>query len=72
LVVVKLHNNGVDLDVEVRDNGEGLPEGFTPESSDSLGLSIVTNLVTSQLKGSIEMFSDKGTVVRLRIPVNPQ
>jgi two-component sensor histidine kinase len=72
LVVVKLHNNGVDLDVEVRDNGEGLPEGFTPESSDSLGLSIVTNLVTSQLKGSIEMFSDKGTVVQLRIPVNPQ
>ncbi|HUR78017.1 MAG TPA: sensor histidine kinase [Acidimicrobiales bacterium] len=69
LVLVKLHNDGVDLDVEVRDNGEGLPEGFTPESTDSLGLSIVTNLVTSQLKGSIEMFSDHGTVVHLHIPV---
>ena len=42
---------------------------FTPESTDSLGLSIVTNLVTSQLKGSIEMFSDRGTVVQLHIPV---
>jgi two-component sensor histidine kinase len=69
LVTLTLHNDGHDLDVEVRDNGEGLPEGFTPESTDSLGLSIVTNLVTSQLKGTIEMRSDKGTVVELRIPL---
>ncbi|HVV35630.1 MAG TPA: histidine kinase N-terminal domain-containing protein [Acidimicrobiales bacterium] len=69
LVTLKLHNDGHDLDVEVRDNGEGLPEGFTPESTDSLGLSIVTNLVTSQLKGTIDIRSDNGTVVELRIPL---
>ena len=69
LVTLTLHNDGHDLDVEVRDNGEGLPEGFSPESTDSLGLSIVTNLVTSQLKGTIEMRSDHGTVVELRIPL---
>jgi two-component sensor histidine kinase len=69
LVSLSLHNDGHDLEVEVRDNGEGLPEGFTPESTDSLGLSIVTNLVTSQLKGTISMHSDKGTVVELRIPL---
>ena len=69
VVTVKLHNDGVELEVEVRDNGAGLPEGFSPETTDSLGLSIVTNLVTSQLKGSIKMFSDNGTVVQLRIPV---
>ncbi|HVT76146.1 MAG TPA: histidine kinase N-terminal domain-containing protein [Acidimicrobiales bacterium] len=69
LVTLTLHNDGHDLDVEVRDNGEGLPEGFSPESTDSLGLSIVTNLVTSQLKGTIDIRSDHGTVVELRIPL---
>ncbi|MEY2417523.1 MAG: two-component system, sensor histidine kinase PdtaS, partial [Actinomycetota bacterium] len=68
-VTLTLHNDGVNLDVEVRDTGAGLPEGFTPESTDSLGLSIVTNLVSSQLQGSIEMISDNGTVVTLHIPV---
>ncbi len=69
LVIVKLRNDGVELNVEVRDTGAGLPEGFSPESTDSLGLSIVTNLVTSQLKGHIEMFSDNGTVVAFHLPL---
>jgi two-component sensor histidine kinase len=69
LVVVKLTNTGTKLDVQVRDNGVGLPENFSPESTDSLGISIVTNLVTTQLNGSIDMYSDKGTVVDLHIPL---
>jgi two-component sensor histidine kinase len=56
--------------VEVRDDGVGLPEGFSPDKTDSLGVSIVTNLVESQLGGSIEMFTDSGTVTKLRIPLN--
>jgi two-component system, sensor histidine kinase PdtaS len=68
-VTMTLHNDGHDLKVEVRDNGEGLPDGFSPERTDSLGLSIVTNLVTSQLKGTIDIHSDHGTVVELRIPL---
>ncbi|MEY2426944.1 MAG: two-component system, sensor histidine kinase PdtaS [Actinomycetota bacterium] len=69
LVIVKLRNDGVELNVEVRDTGAGLPEGFTPESTNSLGLLIVNDLVTSQLKGRIDMFSDNGTVVALHIPL---
>ncbi len=69
LVIVKLRNDRSELEVEVRDNGAGLPDGFSPESTDTLGLSIVTNLVTGQLNGEMEMFSDGGTVVDLHIPL---
>jgi two-component sensor histidine kinase len=69
LVLVNMTNNGVELHVEVRDNGVGLPEGFSLDKTDSLGVSIVTNLVTSQLGGSIAMHSDAGTVVELLVPL---
>ena len=41
--------------VEVRDDGLGLPEGFDIERTTSLGLSIVRDLVVSQLEGTISM-----------------
>jgi hypothetical protein len=41
--------------VEVRDDGLGLPDGFDIERTSSLGLSIVRDLVVSQLEGSITM-----------------
>jgi two-component sensor histidine kinase len=54
----------------VRDNGCGLPEGFDIDQTRSLGLSIVRDLVRSQLGGTIKMETDGGTVVRLDIPVS--
>ena len=56
------------LVVGVRDNGCGLPEGFDIDRTRSLGLSIVRDLVRSQLGGTIKMDTDGGTVVRLEIP----
>ena len=58
------------LGVVVRDNGCGLPEGFDIDQTRSLGLSIVRDLVRSQLGGTIKMETDGGTVVRLDIPVS--
>ena len=55
--------------IEVRDNGVGLPDRFSLETSRGLGLSIVQALVTGELGGSIEMHSDDGTSVRVRVPV---
>jgi two-component system, sensor histidine kinase PdtaS len=43
------------LRVEVLDDGSGLPDGFDFDESQSLGLSIVRDLVRSQLDGSIVM-----------------
>ena len=58
------------LTLSVRDNGLGLPDGFSLDDSTSLGLSIVRSLVGSQLGGSITMRSDHGTVVDLVLPVD--
>jgi two-component sensor histidine kinase len=54
-VDVTMTNDGSELTVAVRDDGQGLPEGFDIERTTSLGLSIVRDLVVSQLEGRIEM-----------------
>ncbi len=69
LVEVTLGRTDGYVEIEVRDNGTGLPDQFTMEGSSGLGLSIVQALVTSELQGSIEMHDDHGTSVRVRVPV---
>ena len=63
-----------ELRVEVRDDGLGLPEGFDIEKTSSLGLSIVRDLVVSQLEGTISMqpvsaAEGGGTRVAISVPV---
>jgi two-component sensor histidine kinase len=58
---------------EIRDNGRGLPEGFSIDAGTSLGLSIVRDLVRAQLGGTITMTSipyaeGGGTKVRVTVP----
>ncbi len=69
LVSLVLSNDGTEVVVRVRDNGVGLPEGFEIESSASLGLSIVRDLVTSQLRGRIDMRNEGGALVEIHIPL---
>jgi two-component sensor histidine kinase len=76
---VELSNDGAELSLRVVDDGAGLPEGFDPDESQSLGLSIVRDLVRSQLAGSItirnrdgeegEPAGQPGTVVAITVPV---
>jgi len=54
-VDVTLSHDGGQLTVAVRDDGRGLPKGFDIEKTTSLGLSIVRDLVASQLEGRIVM-----------------
>jgi two-component sensor histidine kinase len=65
-----LANDGRRLTLQVRDDGCGLPEGFDIGRTKSLGLSIVRDLVTSQLGGSIAMESNGGTLVTIELPVH--
>ena len=69
-----LSSTDTALGVAVRDDGVGLPEGFDIERSTSLGLSIVRDLVVSQLEGTISMESvaaadGGGTRVSISVPV---
>ena len=69
-VQINLERFGPSLRISVHDNGIGLPKGFTLEGSSSLGLSIVSGLVRSQLAGTIEMYNRNGTVVEIEIPLD--
>jgi two-component sensor histidine kinase len=71
-LTVRLGRRNGSIDVDVVDDGVGLPAGFTIERSGGLGLSIVHALVTTELGGSIELASDqgtRGTRVHLTIPL---
>lgn len=68
-VIVKLDNDRRTLNLRVRDNGMGLPDGFSVHKTKSLGLSITRSLVTSQLQGTIDMRNEDGTIVDLCIPL---
>jgi two-component sensor histidine kinase len=73
-VVVTMANLGTELTVAVQDDGVGLPEGFDLERSTSLGLSIVRDLVVSQLEGHIAMEGlpdSEGGGTRVTISVPP-
>ncbi len=61
---------GDGLRLAVEDDGVGLPEGFSLESTASLGLSIVSTLV-GELGGQITLgprAEGSGTVVEVSIP----
>jgi two-component sensor histidine kinase len=75
-VVVSLRRSGGQLLVRVTDDGAGLPDGFELDRSTGLGLSIVRTLVTSELGGSLALWSGEegppdrpGTIAELRVPL---
>jgi PAS domain S-box-containing protein len=56
------------LEVEVRDEGVGLPPSFDPQAAPSLGMMLVRTL-SKQLDGSVEFRGGSGTVATLRFPI---
>ena len=65
-----LAHSADQLSVQVRDDGRGLPEDFDIDRTTSLGLSIVRDLVTSQLRGTMAMESHEGTLVAIEVPLS--
>jgi two-component sensor histidine kinase len=53
--------------LEIADDGRGLPDGFEPEASASLGLRIAATLAR-QLGGRFEMVNANGALARLILP----
>src|SRR3954466_6590201 len=70
-VTIRADRSARWLDVVVHDDGRGLPDGFSLEKSDRLGLQIVRTLVSAELDGSLGMHEAPtgGTEVVLRVPI---
>ncbi|MBD1997791.1 AAA family ATPase [Leptolyngbya sp. FACHB-541] len=56
------------IELTIRDNGVGLPETVDWKYSQSLGLSLVHDLVVEQLEGSLTVERDHGTTFRIKFP----
>jgi two-component sensor histidine kinase len=70
-VTIRAERSARWLDVVIHDDGRGLPQGFSLEKSDRLGLQIVRTLVSAELDGSLGMHEgpEGGTDVVLRVPI---
>jgi len=74
-IQIHLSSDEDEITLQVMDDGSGLPVGFEIDETQSLGLSIVRDLVRSQLDGVITMrnrggspSSKAGTVVAIELP----
>jgi len=57
------------VSIEVEDNGPGLPEGFSTDQAESLGMKLMKGLVRHQLRGELVFTdADPGVCVGIRFP----
>jgi two-component sensor histidine kinase len=68
-VTVTLRRFDDELQLSVRDDGRGLPDGFDPRTSAQLGLAIVRTIVEDDLRGVLAFRSGRGTTVAITVPI---
>jgi two-component sensor histidine kinase len=64
---IGIQQDGSRIELTVADTGPGLPSGFDYQQSSSLGLMLVHGMAR-QLRGTIELRSESGTVVTVIFP----
>lgn len=67
-ITINLRNINNCIEMIIQDDGIGLPHDLDWSNTDSLGLSLVYDLVTEQLEGSIAVESNHGTVFKIEFP----
>jgi PAS domain S-box-containing protein len=66
-ISISLHKNeNHDIEMIIRDNGVGLADNIDWNGTTSLGLSLVYDLVTEQLEGSITIERNQGTIFNIQ------
>ena len=65
--VKKVSGNGT-VEINVRDNGKGLPDDIDPLNADTFGFQLVTLLVR-QLKGTLGVVRCGGTSLTIRFQI---
>jgi two-component sensor histidine kinase len=68
-VTISLKDLSGFVEVSVTDSGRGLPEGFTMESSQSLGMTLL-QVLTQQVKGEMRAINDDGARFVLTFPAD--
>ncbi len=68
LIQVRVTQEGGEIQLEVRDNGSGIPTTKDGNWRKGVGLDIVTSLVETDLRGKFQLRKDKGTVATIRFP----
>lgn len=59
-ISMSLSLNGTTVQLKIRDNGRGFPDGFNFMKTKTLGLKLIRQLTLGQLKGEIKCKSQKG------------
>ncbi|WP_096608371.1 PAS domain S-box protein [Calothrix sp. NIES-2100] len=67
-IVIRLCNLGDSIEITIQDNGIGFANDFNWRNTNSLGLSLVYDLVTEQLEGTITLEKAPETLFRIRFP----
>jgi two-component sensor histidine kinase len=67
-ISINFRDDGDKVTIAVVDDGQGLPEDFSLEQADSLGLQIVQTLVQDDLKGQFELREGDGVSAIVTFP----
>jgi two-component sensor histidine kinase len=70
-LIVSVRRADNELLIEVIDDGSGLPENFSIDSSTTLGLQIVQTLTTNELAGELNISQNlpTGTKAEIRLTI---
>jgi two-component sensor histidine kinase len=66
IIRCKKRNNTVEL--EIRDNGIGIPDNIPLQSKKSMGMTLV-NILTEQINGSISIRREKETSIKITFDI---
>ncbi|MBE9210246.1 PAS domain S-box protein [Nostoc sp. LEGE 06077] len=67
-ITITLQNINDHIEMSIQDNGVGIPNDLDWNNSSSLGLSLVYDLVTEQLEGSMTLERNHGTKFTIQFP----
>ncbi len=66
-VIITMQKVDSSYRLSIKDNGVGLPQGFSFDTSKSLGIEII-QILTEQIKGTLEVHSDNGAEFVISFP----
>jgi PAS domain S-box-containing protein len=67
-IIIRLRSLDDNIEMTIRDNGVGFPKDFDWRDTNSLGLSLVCDLATEQLEGTITLETHPETVFKITFP----